>query len=200
MTRVVLLYSLSDDTGWPRQLHVTRNCYVCMASAWLGLVSMPPNLTSRPPPLAFLLLCQVRGKFSEDGVWYDAVIESITDGKYLVVYEGFGNSEELSLGHLELKNAPRGCPGNPLDPPHADDLLWYVLVGCDAPSACRVSRAWWLCMWCRFVRCSKLSDEELLERLTQTEREAAVASGKDYAQRPSGYKRMLTMKMDRCVS
>ena len=55
-------------------------------------------------------------------------------------------------------------------------------------------------MWCRFVRCSKLSDEELLERLTQTEREAAVASGKDYAQRPSGYKRMLTMKMDRCVS
>ena len=75
------------------------------------------------------LHAQVRGKFSEDGVWYDAVIDSVTPaGKFVVVYEGFGNSEELSLGHIELKNAPRGCPGNTIDPPHADDILWYVLV------------------------------------------------------------------------
>jgi hypothetical protein len=48
--------------------------------------------------------------------------------------------------------------------------------------------------------CSKLSDEELLERLLATEKDGAVASGKDYAQRPSGYKRMLSMKLDRQVS
>ncbi len=69
---------------------------------------------------------QVRAKFSEDGVWYDAVITKEVDGRFLVVYEGFGNSEVLSLGHLELKSAPRGCPGSAEDPLHADDILWSV--------------------------------------------------------------------------
>jgi hypothetical protein len=73
---------------------------------------------------------QVRAKFSEDGVWYDAAIDAEEDGKFWVVYEAYGNSEALSLGAIELKDAPRGCPGNPLDSPHPDDELWCVARGC----------------------------------------------------------------------
>ncbi len=69
---------------------------------------------------------QLRAKFSEDGVWYDATIQALEEDKFWVVYDEFGNTECLSLGQLELKNPPRGCPGNPLDPPLGDDLLWCV--------------------------------------------------------------------------
>jgi hypothetical protein len=48
-----------------------------------------------------------------------------------------------------------------------------------------------------FLLHSKLSDEELLEKLLSTEREGAVASGKDYSQRPLGYKRMLSVQAGR---
>ena len=59
-------------------------------------------------------------------MWYDATIQALEEDKFWVVYDEFGNTECLSLGQLELKNPPRGCPGNPLDPPLGDDLLWCV--------------------------------------------------------------------------
>ncbi len=67
----------------------------------------------------------VRGKYSEDGVWYDAVIDGEEGGKIWVTYPEFGNSECLSLGCIEVKNAPRGCPGNKYDDPHPDEIIWY---------------------------------------------------------------------------
>jgi hypothetical protein len=167
---------------------------------------LPPSLSPSLPP-SLPPRRQVRAKYSEDGVWYDATLQGEKDGLFWVVYDEFGNSEGLSLGQIELKNAPRGCPGNAIDPLHADDVLWYVPLHSPAYGAWRPSLGC-ACVWCppphlshtarlSFTPGSKLTDEELLERLLETEKDGAVASGKDYATRPSGYKRMLSMKMDR---
>ena len=64
------------------------------------------------------------GKFTEDGVWYDAVVDGEENGKLWVTYTEFGNSELLSLGAVELKDAPPGAPGHKDTVRHPEDELW----------------------------------------------------------------------------
>lgn len=72
---------------------------------------------------------KVRGKFSEDGVWYDAVVQGPGEyDKVVVVYEGYGNIEEVTLGKVELVDPPPppGCPGHKDNPKDPEDELWCV--------------------------------------------------------------------------
>ena len=58
---------------------------------------------------------KVMGKFSEDGVWYEAVIDEVTTNGYKVTYTEYGNTEVVQLTELKpLGGGDRGGSGKAL--------------------------------------------------------------------------------------
>lgn len=121
---------------------------------------------------------KVRAIFSEDHQWYDATLgDEVAEGEFEVVYDNYGNSEVRRLGFIELKDGPtagRGRGG-----------------GGDGGRGGGSSRGGGR---------GRHSYEDIAKQVLERERSGALASGKDYAQRPASYKGSLSLKMDRYTS
>eukprot|EP00249_Psilotum_nudum_P018614 c26887_g2_i1 orf=593-1525(-) len=65
---------------------------------------------------------KVQAVWSEDGEWYDATIEAITLDGYLVLYDGWGNKEEVDVANVRRINAGHESEGEDHDI-EADALL-----------------------------------------------------------------------------
>lgn len=124
------------------------------AAGWKGPaapVAAPPAAAALPKPAEpsfsfgsfastpqWKVGSQCEGKFSEDGVWYNAVVESISaDGKrFKVAYTEYGNSEELDASSLRpvggaspppsFASGPSWKVGDVCEGCFTEDGVWYL--------------------------------------------------------------------------
>lgn len=66
-----------------------------------------------------------RAKWSQDGNWYDAIIESVdhVNGTYLVLFTGYGNKDRVKEEHISPPTAPSLQPEQDLTPIAIPDAL-----------------------------------------------------------------------------
>ena len=129
---------------------------------------------------------KLEAEYEEDGQFYSATVDSILDnGNFMVTFDEYGNREEVTLGHLKLKNISSKSKKSSRSSRRSGSR------GRKRSRSRSRSR--------RRGRSRSLSPESqmklLEEKVRRQERDAAVANGKDYARRPTGLKEALSMKL-----
>ncbi len=86
----------------------------------------PPVNSSHPNFFAVVTVCEA--KFSEDGVWYKATINSILEGgKYHVTYVDYGNEEVVSIADIRpLSDAAKKTSTLPMKRPIVPDAIQSI--------------------------------------------------------------------------
>lgn len=126
---------------------------------------------------------KVRAIYSDEEnepAWYEAVIDSIeedSETRFWVTFPEYGNSECVDLGDMELLDKPKKERSNNKD--HKRER-----------SRSRDSRN-------SKDRNTDSRSTDLMAKVIQSEREASLAVGRNYAQRPTSYKGSLSLKQDR---
>jgi len=84
------------------------------------------GLTTSPTAFAAGTICEA--KYSVDGVWYKAKIESILEGgKYHVTYVEYGNNEIVSIADIRpLRDLTKQTKNNPLKRPSVPDAIQQI--------------------------------------------------------------------------
>jgi len=93
-----------------------------------------PKLSSNTPltvgasPTAFAVGTICEAKYSADGVWYTAKIESILEGgKYHVTYVEYGNNEVVSIADIRpLRDVTKQNKNTPLKRPAVPDAIQQI--------------------------------------------------------------------------
>jgi hypothetical protein len=160
---------------------------------------------------------KVLALYSEDGKYYDAVISRVlNNGNFLITYSEYGNSEELDIGSLKLKEPVRKKSSKSRSRSrnrHSQSRSRGRVRRSRSRSPQRSSRR--SRSRERSRRRSKEQDhrrrsrsrsavadnkevsrEDLVKQILNKEKEKASASGKgDWVRRPPSYKQALSLKM-----
>lgn len=113
--------------------------------------------------------------------WYDAVVDSIEEGRVWVTFPEYGNTECVDLGDIELVDK------------RMDDKRTESRDKRRSRSRERNKDT----LHSAAGREESKGSDALLQQVIQSEREEAAAKGRNYGSRPVSYKGALSLKLDR---